>query len=73
VQQLTRIGVSIRTGDTSRGAAADWDPAHRAVTLRPDTSVHAALWLLNDLYLLHTDPAHVSPSVSTPLLQLVQA
>jgi hypothetical protein len=72
VQRMVGLGITIRTGPTTRGSTADWDPTHRVVTLLPDTPISTVLWLLNDLWLLHTDPAHVSPSVSTPRLRSVQ-
>jgi len=72
VQRMVGLGITIHTGPTARGSTADWDPTHRVVILLPDTPISTVLWLLNDLWLLHSDPAHISPSVPTPLLQLVQ-
>jgi hypothetical protein len=63
VVRLASLGVTVRCDATERrGSAADWDQPRRTVTLRPDLPVHAALWVLRDLYALATEPEHVSPS-----------
>lgn len=71
VQRLAGLGVTVRSGEVARRAEAEWDADSRTVTLRPDTTVHAALWVLRDLYRLSTRPGHVSPSVPARHLRAV--
>lgn len=63
VRRLADLGVTVRSGEVARRAEAEWDADSRTVTLRADATVHAALWVLRDLYRMSTRAGHLSPSV----------
>lgn len=72
VQRLAGLGVTVRCDQVALRAVAEWSADTRTVTLRSDTTVHAALRVLRDLYSLATDPGHVSPSVPVRRLRVAR-
>lgn len=69
VAHLRQLGISIRHSPTS-GKVAVWNEHTRTVYLHPAATLWQKLFVLSDLFALHTRPGHISPSDPSPRLAM---
>lgn len=67
VAHLRQLGIAIQHSPTS-GKVAVWNEHTQTVYLHPAATLWQKLFVLADLFALHTTPGHISPSDPTPRL-----